>query len=1006
MSSPSQKALLSRDIVYLVLQYLEEENFKETMHQLEQESGLYFNMKYFEEEVMNGNWNEVEKYLYGFTKVDDNGHSMKIFFEIRKQKFLEALDKLDRAKAVEILRKELMVFASSDADLIKDITLLLTLDNFRENVQFSKYGDTESVRAILLVELRKLLEGNPQFHGKLQFPCPGSSRLRTLINQSLNWQHQCCKNPQTHPEVKTLFVNHSCEQPNGAKLLLQANSSLLNSIPEINLLGNMLPIPNLPQSCPEAKYNPKDITKTVAMTLDQGFAINSMDFHPIQQTLLLVGTNIADIGLWEVATNDRLVLRNFKVWDLKKCGKTFQKSWAKNSKIWINRVIWSLDGPMFGVAYSSHIVQIYTYHGGNDIREHLEIDAHVGHVHDIVFANLEKRLCLITCGDDETIKVWDATTGTRLFILRGHVGPVYSICPHYKEDIQFLYSIGCDGKVKTWLYDDQGSRKDYDAPGRWNTNMAYSADGTRFFFCGTSKNEKFLMEWNESEGSVKRTYRGLKKCPLGIVKFDTSRNRFLAAGDDYLIKFWDMNNVNLLDISDAGGGLPASPMIRFNKEGSLLAVSTHGNGIKILANGDGLVLLHTVKACFDGLRNPSEAVAKNGDNRSIVDARQRIADDLMDKSKMREISEAAQCRSLRIMDYLQSTKICRLMYLNSGAALLALGSNGIHLLWKWPCNEHNPHGKATASVSPQLWVPPTGIFMINDVVDSNVERGVHCCALTKYDSYVVSASGGNISLFNMMTSETIKKFMHPPPAATFLAFNPQDHNVIAIGMEDSTILIYNAETHEVKRKITGHLNKITGLAFSNVLNVLISSGADAQICVWSTTRKWKKKNIFLQIKPLSTNSDTSVQLHIDQIHFLAVHKTQIAIYEANELKCVNQWELPHESAAPITHATFSCDSLLICATFMDATVFIFNSSNLEVTCRILPAAYLPSNVNGNVHPVVVTAHPSVSNQFAFCLTNGGIIVLEPLESEGKWGAAAPLLENGSVGASSCDRAKK
>ncbi|KAI7994693.1 UPF0481 protein [Camellia lanceoleosa] len=53
-------------------------------NKLEQESGFFFNMKYFEDEVHNGNWDEVEKYLSSFTKVDDNRYSMKIFFEIRK----------------------------------------------------------------------------------------------------------------------------------------------------------------------------------------------------------------------------------------------------------------------------------------------------------------------------------------------------------------------------------------------------------------------------------------------------------------------------------------------------------------------------------------------------------------------------------------------------------------------------------------------------------------------------------------------------------------------------------------------------------------------------------------------------------------------------------------------------------------------------------------------------------------------------------------------------------
>lgn len=45
---------------------------------------------------------------------------------------------------------------------------------------------------------------------------------------------------------------------------------------------------------------------------------------------------------------------------------------------------------------------------------------------------------------------------------------------------QFIFSTALDGKIKAWLYDNLGSRVDYDAPGRWCTTMAYSADGTRY----------------------------------------------------------------------------------------------------------------------------------------------------------------------------------------------------------------------------------------------------------------------------------------------------------------------------------------------------------------------------------------------------------------------------------------------------------------------------------------------------------------------------------------------
>ncbi|XP_077237998.1 protein TPR3-like isoform X2 [Tasmannia lanceolata] len=1062
---------LSRELVFLILQFLDDEKFKDTVHRLEQESGFFFNMKYFEDEVRNGNWDEVERYLSGFTKVDDNRYSMKIFFELRKQKYLEALDKHDRAKALEILIKDLKIFASFNEELFKEITQLLTLENFRENEQLSKYGDTKSARTIMLVELKKLIEANPLFREKLQFPNLQNARLRTLINQSLNWQHQLCKNPRSNPDIRTLFVDHSCGQPIGPRAPSPASNPLLGSIPRAGgfpqlvahgpfqpasatvptpLAGWMpnpstvnhpavsggvigvsaptntgypsassdhvskrtrpmgisdevnLPVNILPVTYPGQMYAPGDLPKTVVWSLNQGSSPTSMDFHPVRQTILLVGTNMGDIGLWDVGFRERLVLKNFKVWDLGACSMLLQAALVKDPSVSVNRILWSPDGSLFGVAYSRHIVQIYYYNGRDDIRQHLEIEAHVGGVNDLAFSHPIKQLCVITCGDDKAIKVWDAATGAKQYTFEGHEAPVFSVCPHYKENIQFIFSTSIDGKIKAWLYDNLGSRVDYDAPGHGCTTMAYSADGSRLFSCGTSKDgDTYIVEWNESEGAVKRTYQGIRKRSSGVVQFDTTRNRFLAVGDEFFIKFWDVDNVNLLTTIDADGGLPASPRIRFNKEGTFLAVSTSDNGIKIVANVDGLRLLRTFEnRSLDASRVVSENAVKNDDARSLGDVKSsRSMDDAIEKSKiwkLTEINEPVQCRSLRLPDNLRTSKISRLIYTNSGISILALASNAIHLLWKWQRNDRNPSGKATASVPPLLWQPPSGILMTNDRLDTNPEEPVPCFALSKNDSYVLSASGGKISLFNMATFKTMTTFMGPPPAATFLAFHPQDNNIIAIGMDDSTIQIYNVRVDEVKSKLRGHSKRITGLAFSQVLNVLVSSGADAQLCVWETDGWEKQKSRFLQVPggPTATVSETRVQFHQDQTHFLAVHETQIAIFEYSKLECVKQW-VPRETSAPISYATFSCDSQLVYASFLDATVCVFSAANLRLRCRINPAAYLPANVSSTVYPLVIAVHPSEPNQLALGLTDGGVHVLEPLESEGKWGIPPPT-ENGSA----------
>lgn len=1111
---------LSRELVFLILQFLDEEKFKDTVNKLEQESGFFFNMSKFEESVTKGEWDDVEKYLSGFTKVDDNRYSMKIFFEIRKQKYLEALDKRDRAKAVEILVKDLKVFAAFNEDLFKEITQLLTLENFRENEQLSKYGDTKSARSIMLAELKKLIEANPLFRDKLQFPTLKNSRLRTLINQSLNWQHQLCKNPRANPDIKTLFVDHTCGQPNGARAPSPVTNPLMGAVPkaagafpplaahapfppapaalptslagwmanpspvphpsasagpigltaqnnaalikrprtptnnssmdyqtadsehvlkrsrpfgisdEVNLPVNILPVTYNSQSHGQSSYSSDDLPKNVVMILNQGSPVKSMDFHPLQQILLLVGTNMGDVLVWDVGSHSRIALRNFKVWDISTCSVTLQASLANDYPASVNRVMWSSDGTLFGVAYSKHVVHIYSYHGGDDIRNHLEIEAHVGSVNDLAFSYPNKQLCVVTCGEDRLIKVWDAVTGAKQHSFEGHEAPVYSICPHYKENIQFIFSTATDGKIKAWLYDNVGSRVDYDAPGHSSTMMAYSADGTRLFSCGTNKEgESYLVEWNESEGSVKRTYHGLGKRSGGVVQFDTTKSRFLAAGDEFMVKFWDMENNNVLTSTDAEGGLPASPCIRFNKEGTLLAVSTSDNSIKILANTDGIRLLRSVEnrpfdasrvtpgplvkppalAAFGsgnatvgaslGDRGAPVAAMVSMNSESMADVKPKFADESGDKSriwKLTEINEPSQCRSIRLPDNLTAMRVSRLIYTNSGLAILALSSNAVHKLWKWQKSDRNLTGRATTSAVPQLWQPPSGILMTNDISDTNPEDAVPCFALSKNDSYVMSASGGKISLFNMMTFKTMTTFMPPPPAATFLAFHPQDNNIIAIGMEDSSIQIYNVRVDEVKTKLKGHQKRITGLAFSNVLNVLVSSGADSQLCVWSTDGWEKQASKTLQMptgRGAAPFADTRVQFHLDQIHLLVVHETQIAIYEAPKLECLKQWVI-REASGPITHATYSCDGQSIFVSFEDGNISVLTASTLRIRCRINPGAYIPPNPSLRVYPLVIAAHPSEPNQFALGLTDGSVYVLEPSESEGKWGTSPPV-ENGA-----------
>nr|XP_025888349.1 topless-related protein 1-like isoform X5 [Solanum lycopersicum] len=1280
---------LSKDLIFLILQFCKEENFTKTARMLGQESELFFDMGHIEALVLGGKWDEIENYLSGFTGVTESRYSKKMFFEIRKQKFLEALDRQDRKTALEILMKDLQVFAETNKELYAEMTQLLTFDNFREHPSLALYGDTLTARNRIMKILRVVIETNPQLNGKLHFPELTKSRLRRLINQSLNWQHAHCANPQQEPEIKTLFIDHKCsipedqsimqrpgptqtisaatpdhlvlQMPRPSKIISAATpaqsdtqmprpskaisaatpaqlvkqmpgpSKAISAATPAQLVKQMpgpskaisaatpaqpdtqmprtskaisaatpsqpdtqmprpskaisaatpaqpdtqmprpsntisattpdqliiqmpkpsettsasnpdqsvvqmprpsettsasnpdqsitqMPMPsettsasnpdqsftqlpgpsettsafNPDQSftqmprpsktissanpdCQQIHYssssivtddiasastskavqdsgnlsdvnttrnmNEKVLSKT-APCQDQDASVNlsddfpktvervltignpptasdyptirsiyptvnyyptTMDFHPVQQTLLIVGDGGGSVELWDVSSGKMLFRRTLMIWEVEVFSPDFLKSMGEDPRISVNRVLWNPDGSLFGVASSKNIVQLYSYHNNdNHAENHLEIEAHFGSINDLAFSKPNNQLLVITCGEDMLVKVWNANNGAKQYTFEGHKAPVYSLCPHEKEDVHFILSTSTNGEIKAWIYENSGPCVSYEAPSKCCMRMLYSANGKRLFSCGTNKDgDSHLVEWNETDGFIVRTYLGLGKCSSGVVEFDISRNNYVAAGDSHVIKFWNVNDAQLLTVVDAGGDLPASPYVRFNKNGTLLAVSVDHNSVKILANDGGRILLQTSldASTYLSTRELAGNSLSGPANSSSIDGivpPEMTAENLakMEHHKIlgnpstSKVVQISRCQSLRLPSEVKTNKVCRLAYAQAGNILVALVTGGIHLIWKWSESDSNLTGQTTPKCTPQLWQPRSGVVPENSLLSSDAGAVSPCIALTNNGFYALSASGGAVSIFNINLYKIMKSITPPKPAATCIACHPTNNNVIAVGMDDLTIIVYSVRTEELISRLNGHSKRITGLAFSNTMNVLVSSGADSQIVVWNSTNWEREGSTMLQTSAdwLPTEvSETSVEFQRDEKCFLVVHETQIAIYEPTKLECVKQWIIKN-FCARISHATFSCDSEWIYAVMKDGIVLILSASDLSPKYEIDPSTFLTSDLSCSAHvfPVVVAAHPENPNQLALGLNDGGVVVIEPSESDGKW----------------------
>ncbi|XP_048332375.2 topless-related protein 1-like isoform X2 [Ziziphus jujuba] len=357
------------------------------------------------------------------------------------------------------------------------------------------------------------------------------------------------------------------------------------------------------------------------------------------------------------------------------------------------------------------------------------------------------------------------------------------------------------------------------------------------------------------------------------------------------------------------------------------------------------------------LKSPSIA------SHSLQDGESREISETVRKATYQKDVEDLKWKSLLLSTYVLGYNILGLTYTNEGDAVLSLAKYS-HQLWQWP-------GQVNTMDQPWVSLLDGALRMNNEYDGINQEAVPACFAFNRTESYLYSASEGKVYVFDMNTLKKADSIMNLPSAeAICIAINPQDDNTVAIGMNDSSIIIYNHRSKRVKAKLQGHTGKVTGLAFSETLNMLVSCCIGQKILAWNVNgwKKTKKETLCLQRK-----SHIHIQFHQDQQHFLLVHADRLAIYEASKLECVKMW--PKRVSASISSATFSCDGQIVYASFRSGDIAIFDGLTLDQLSNISSIEYV-AKFRPFGYTLVIAAHPNKPYHFAVGLSNGDIYVIE------------------------------
>lgn len=99
--------------------------------------------------------------------------------QLRKQKYLEALDGNQLEAAVRILRDELRDFRDVAAATFSKLCALLAEDRFRDHPELAGFGTITESREALRLELLRLTDANPDLRERVSLPgLPGVTDMR------------------------------------------------------------------------------------------------------------------------------------------------------------------------------------------------------------------------------------------------------------------------------------------------------------------------------------------------------------------------------------------------------------------------------------------------------------------------------------------------------------------------------------------------------------------------------------------------------------------------------------------------------------------------------------------------------------------------------------------------------------------------------------------------------------------------------------------------------------